>query len=138
MVVKINVAEDEELRSYLKELLRGQVKSIVREEIARMIREEFAHLKDNLSSRFADIGEKETKLLVANILGFNPRTPSYLAKEGVLYQAMISEVSSKADKVGDEVLKNRGAAIEKAVIEKTVDKISTDKVLSAVLKKLDS
>lgn len=38
LALTINVAEDEELRNYIKELIRGQVEAIVREEFLNFVK----------------------------------------------------------------------------------------------------
>lgn len=72
MNVTLNIENDEELRTYIKDMIKGQVMSIVREEFLEIIRTELNRKVKGMSSGHFDEMLKQTmKLALAEILRDN-------------------------------------------------------------------
>lgn len=62
LVLTLNVAEDDDLRNYIKDLVKGQVKSIVRQEFYTMVSEIISE-KVGTSVKYIDVNEETLKMV---------------------------------------------------------------------------
>ena len=77
MKLNINLAEDAELRAYIKDLIKGQVASLLRSDLYKIVQETFkVETSVKLTKNMDSIIKEEIKKQVILVLG----TASYLSE----------------------------------------------------------
>ena len=69
MTVTLNIQNDQELRTYIKEMIKGQVMAIVREEFLNMVKEELERkLKGTTQPNFITMQKEAMRRATENLL----------------------------------------------------------------------